>query len=235
MMKRRPHALLFDLDDTLWPIAPVIASAEQSWHDWLSQRVPALTARYSIAELRSQRMALLERQPELIVDLYKLRRVALAQALHEIGADHSHLDGAMAHFAQCRNAVTPYADVAAGLAQLGALLPLGVVTNGNADLDVIGLQHHFKVNLAASRFGLAKPDPAIFHAACAAMGVAPEHAVYVGDDLRLDVQGAQQAGLRAVWMRRSDVKHAELAGVAPDAICHDLHDLRHWLDQQMQH
>jgi len=234
-MTRRPHALLFDLDDTLWPIAPVIATAEQSWHDWLAQRVPQLTERYSIAELRSRRMALLERQPELIVDLYQLRRVALEQALQEIGSDLSHLEGAMAHFADCRNAVTPYADVAPGLATLQALLPLGVVTNGNADLGVIGLHQHFKVNLAASRFGRAKPDPAIFHAACAELGVDPAHAVYVGDDLRLDVQGAQRAGMRAVWMRRSDVKAASLEGVQPDAVCQDLHELVHWVQGQMQH
>lgn len=234
-MTRRPHALLFDLDDTLWPIAPVIATAEQSWHDWLAQRVPQLTERYSIAELRRQRMALLERQPELIVDLYQLRRVALAQVLQEIGSDLNHLEGAMAHFAERRNAVTPYADVAPGLATLQSLLPLGVVTNGNADLGVIGLHQHFKVNLAACRFGRAKPDPAIFHAACAELGVEPAHAVYVGDDLRLDVQGAQRAGLRAVWMRRSDVTAAPLEGVQPDAICQDLHDLVQWVQGQMQH
>jgi putative hydrolase of the HAD superfamily len=34
-------AVLFDLDDTLWPIVPVIARAEQLLFDWLRQNAPA--------------------------------------------------------------------------------------------------------------------------------------------------------------------------------------------------
>ncbi|WP_308622030.1 HAD hydrolase-like protein [Massilia sp. Se16.2.3] len=36
-----------------------------------------------------------------------------------------------------------------------------------------------------------------------APGVAPGEAVYVGDDLLLDVEGAGRAGMRAVWMNRT--------------------------------
>ncbi|MBV6323881.1 HAD family hydrolase [Duganella violaceipulchra] len=235
MNYRRPHALLFDLDDTLWPIAPVIAAAETSWHAWLAEHAPEVTQRYSIAELRARRMALLEQRPELVVDLYQLRRVALEQAFADAGADAAHIDGAMRHFHERRNAVTPYADVVPALAELQALLRLGVITNGNADLEVIGLQHHFDTVLASSRFGRAKPDPSIFLAACAAMGVAPQDAVYVGDDLRLDVQGAQGAGLRAVWMNRAgSTAHLE-AGVAPDAICASFDALLAWVRGQMRH
>ncbi|RFP11271.1 MULTISPECIES: HAD family hydrolase [unclassified Duganella] len=235
MSPRRPHALLFDLDDTLWPIGPVIAAAETSWHAWLAEHAPEVAQRYSIAELRTRRMALLEQRPELVVDLYQLRRVALEQAFAEAGADAAHIDGAMQHFHLRRNAVTPYADVLPALAELQALLRLGVITNGNADLEVIGLHHHFETVLASARFGRAKPDPAIFLAACAAMGVAPQDAVYVGDDLRLDVQGAQGAGLRAVWMNRDgSTAHLE-AGVAPDAICGSFDALLAWVRGQMQH
>ncbi|MET0265498.1 MAG: HAD family hydrolase, partial [Duganella sp.] len=185
------QALLFDLDDTLWPIGPVIAAAELGWHAWLAERAPVVTERYTVEQLRALRMALLERQPELVADLYQLRRMALAAVFAETGADAALIDGAMAHFHALRNTVTVFDDVPAALATLQRMLRLGVITNGNADLEVIGLHHHFEVALASHRFGRAKPDPAIFLAACEAMGVAPEQAVYVGDDLRLDVQGAQ--------------------------------------------
>ncbi|OFA02277.1 HAD family hydrolase [Duganella sp. HH101] len=235
MTPRRPLALLFDLDDTLWPIGPVIAAAETSWHAWLAAHAPEVAQRYSVAELRARRMALLEQRPELVVDLYQLRRVALEQVFAETGADAAHIDGAMRHFHERRNAVTPFDDVAAGLAALQGMLRLGVITNGNADLEVIGLHHHFDTVLASSRFGRAKPDPSIFLAACAAMGVAPADAVYVGDDLRLDVQGAQRAGLRAVWMNRGgSAAHLE-AGIAPDAICAGFDELLAWVRGQMQH
>lgn len=227
------QALLFDLDDTLWPIGPVIAAAELGWHAWLAERAPAVTERYTVEQLRALRMALLERQPELVADLYQLRRMALAAVFAETGADAALIDGAMAHFHTLRNTVTVFDDVPAALATLQRMLRLGVITNGNADLEVIGLHHHFEVALASHRFGRAKPDPAIFLATCEAMGVAPEQAVYVGDDLRLDVQGAQAVGMRAVWMNRhGSTAHLD-AGIVPDAICSNFDELLAWVRLQM--
>jgi putative hydrolase of the HAD superfamily len=225
----RPKALLFDLDDTMWPIGPVIAQAEQSWHDWLALHAPRVAARFSIDELRQRRLALLEQQPELVADLMLLRRLGLQAAFEQAGEDSVHIDGAMAHFMAGRNTVTLYDDVAPVLELLKQHVELGVITNGNADLDVIGLSHHFRYTLSAARFGRAKPDPAIFLAACAAMGVAPHEAAYVGDDLRLDVQGAQRAGLRAVWMNRGGGEAHLEAGIAPDAICSTFDQLLAWL------
>lgn len=227
------QALLFDLDDTLWPIGPVIAAAELGWHAWLAERAPAVTERYTVEQLRALRMALLERQPELVADLYQLRRTALAAVFAETGADAALIDGAMAHFHTLRNTVTVFDDVPAALATLQGMLRLGVITNGNADLEVIGLHHHFEVALASHRFGRAKPDPAIFLAACQAMGVAPGQAVYVGDDLRLDVQGAQAVGMRAVWMNRHGSTDHLDAGIVPDAICSNFDELLAWVRLQM--
>jgi putative hydrolase of the HAD superfamily len=226
-------AILFDLDDTLWPIAPVIAQAETTLHAWLAEHAPKVAQHFTIDELRAHRMALLAEQPELRLDLGKLRRAGLEAAFARVGEDHSHIEGAMRHFAAARNAVTPYEDVLPGLLKLKQRLLLGTITNGNADLDVVGLAHHFTVSLAAAQFGRGKPDPAIFLAACEAMGVAPQEAAYVGDDLQLDVLGAQQAGLRAVWMNRGGSTAHVAAGIAPDAICATFDELLQWLDAQL--
>ena len=49
--------------------------------------------------------------------------------------------------------------------------------------------------------GVAKPDPAIFGIALAALGVpASETVLYVGDSLRYDVTGAVAAGLQPVHL-----------------------------------
>jgi ribosomal protein S19E (S16A) len=154
MTRRRPLALLFDLDDTLWPIGPVIAAAELSWHAWLAEHAPRVAAQFSVAELRARRMALLEQRPELVSDLYHLRRVALEQVFAETGDDPAHIEGAMQHFHVLRNAVTPYADVLPVLPLLQGMLRLGVITNGNADLEVIGLHHHFDYALASAAMQL---------------------------------------------------------------------------------
>lgn len=227
------RAVLFDLDDTLWPIGPVLAEAERLLFDWLTEHAPAIAAAHSIASLRAARMALLEAAPHYRLDLGELRRVGLHAAFSAAGEDTAKVAEAMRLFHTARNTVTPYDDVLPGLVKLGSRYLVGSISNGVADLEVIGLAGHFKVSLSAARFGRAKPDPAIFLAACEALNVAPSEAVYVGDDLHLDVAGAQQAGLRAVWLRRPGASVAPdahlAAGIRPDAICADLDELLAWL------
>jgi FMN hydrolase / 5-amino-6-(5-phospho-D-ribitylamino)uracil phosphatase len=228
----KPKAILFDLDDTLWPIAPVIAEAEMTLHAWLAAHAPKVAAQWSVDALRAHRAELAAQQPELLIDLGRLRRASLQAAFAAAGEDAAHVDAAMTHFFAARNAVTPYDDVLPGLLKLRHQVQLGTISNGNADLEVIGLAHHFEVSLAAAHFGAAKPDPGIFRAACQALGVAPHEAVYVGDDLALDVAGAQAAGLRAVWMNRHGALLPDGAP-RPDAICASLDELLAWLEQQL--
>ena len=48
--------------------------------------------------------------------------------------------------------------------------------------------------------GVAKPDPAIFHLALEACGVAPERVLHIGDTVGADVDGALAAGVRPVHL-----------------------------------
>jgi len=48
--------------------------------------------------------------------------------------------------------------------------------------------------------GVAKPDPAIFHLALDACGVAPERVLHVGDTVGADVEGALAADVRPVHL-----------------------------------
>ncbi|GAB3405889.1 HAD family hydrolase [Massilia agilis] len=227
-----PKAILFDLDDTLWPIAPVIVQAEQTLHAWLADNAPGVARRFSIDELRQARMALLAQNPAFALDLGALRRAGLVAAFEQAGEDPAKVEHAMVEFFAARNAVVPYDDVLPGLLRLKDRVLVGSISNGNADLKAIGLSHHFKVSVAAHQLGCAKPDAAIFHAACKELGVAPEDAVYVGDDVLLDVQGAQRAGLRAVWMNRTgSTRHLEHE-VVPDAIVSNFHELVDWLQRE---
>ena len=230
-----PKAILFDLDDTLWPIAPVILQAEETLFAWLREHAPRVAERFTIDSLRQARLELLARKPEFHLDLGKLRRAGLLDAFQEAGEDAAKVEHAMTQFFAARNAVVPYDDVLPGLLKLKNRVLVGSISNGNADLRTIGLSHHFKVSVAASEFGVAEPDAAIFLAACKELGVAPEDAVYVGDDVLLDVQGAQRAGLRAVWMNRTgSTKHLEHE-VVPDAIVRDFDELIDWLKREHEH
>jgi putative hydrolase of the HAD superfamily len=67
-----------------------------------------------------------------------------------------------------------------------------------------------------------KPHPAAFGALLAAVDVAPERAVFVGDRLSDDIFGAQRVGMRTVWLRNDEVP---VFDVEPDAVIDELADL----------
>lgn len=220
------RAILFDLDDTLWPLQPLIQSAEQAMLAWLTQHAPPVAA-LGLSQMRAQRAQLIAQEPRYRVDLWSLRLHMLRNAFASAGVlDEGDLQAqaALQAFADARNQVALYQDVLPALTHLQNRYSLGTISNGFADLQKIGLAHHFTVSLAAHQFGRAKPDASIFHAACEELKLAPQEALYIGDDLLLDVQGAQDAGLRAIWLNRGNAKVAgpEHAHIRYQACCENL-------------
>ena len=62
----------------------------------------------------------------------------------------------------------------------------------------MGLLRYFAHTAFSDATRVRKPDPAFFHGALRALGAVPEHAIHVGDDPVLDVEGALAAGMRVV-------------------------------------
>lgn len=196
------RAISFDLDDTLWPIRPVIERAETALHAYLDAHCPRTAQAFPPARLRALREQVAQAHPEFTHDFGRQRLISLEQALAESGEDPAHAQPAFEALYLERNRVDFYADALPALEALGARLPLAALTNGNADLDRIGIAGRFAVVVAARDFGLAKPHPAIFAHTVARLGLAPEAVLHVGDDPWLDVAGAARAGLRSCWLNR---------------------------------
>lgn len=85
-------------------------------------------------------------------------------------------------------------------------LPLALVSNascGVLDLfEALGLAPYFDATLWSFRVGVVKPDPAIYRAACEALGVRPDECVFVGDGNASELDGARAVGMRAVRIER---------------------------------
>ncbi len=198
-------AISLDLDDTLWPIWPTIERAEKALHSWLTHNAPMAAALFSSpGALREIRDHMADSRPELKHDLSTLRRESIRLALYRAGEDPLLADEAFRVFFAERQRVTLFDDAGPALDFLAARFPLVSVSNGNADLAVVGLAPLFAASISAREFGGGKPDPRIFHAAAGAVDVPPESVLHVGDDATLDVLGALNAGMQAVWLNRSD-------------------------------
>ena len=223
------QAITLDLDDTLWPFAPIGARIEQVLHDWMLQHSPATAAMFPQAAMRELRERAYLDNPHLHHDLSALRRLALQQALQDSGADAALLEPAYEAFFAARNQVEYYPDALAALQRIAARVPVAALSNGNADLERIGVAHLFAFQLGAREHGAAKPVASIFHAACERLGVAPEHVLHVGDHIELDVAGAMSAGLRGCWINREAARwnHPSLQ---PDLQFDTLTGLADWLD-----
>lgn len=71
------------------------------------------------------------------------------------------------------------------------------------------LEKFFKVVVIAGQGKIpAKPDPEPFRRCLAKLGIAPPEAVYVGDDYRIDICGAQAVGMHAVWIQHHSVNRS---------------------------
>ncbi|HEY7554840.1 MAG TPA: HAD-IA family hydrolase [Candidatus Binatia bacterium] len=97
----------------------------------------------------------------------------------------------------------------AGLEKRG--LMVSVISNFDSRLlpilDGLGVAKHFEHVFISSHIGWAKPAREIFDCALTAHKINPSEAVHVGDNLDADVQGAANAGLDAVFLDRSGMRH----------------------------
>ncbi len=90
-----------------------------------------------------------------------------------------------------------------------------------ADAEALGLAAHLDAMVFSGDVGIRKPAPEIFLRACEELGVDPGAALFVGDDLERDVQGAATCGHdngagAVVQSRRASSDRAGLHGVHCD-------------------
>jgi putative hydrolase of the HAD superfamily len=124
-----------------------------------------------------------------------------------------------------------YDDVRPTLEHLKESFRLGLLTNGAPDLqhekiagaDIAG---YFDAILVSGEIGVGKPDPRIYESILSQLGVAACEAVMVGNSLQSDIQGAQAAGIKAIWLNRA-------GSPRDDAIIPDLEIMSLWQLQQV--
>ncbi len=197
MIHRRFHAVLFDLDDTLYSRRAAFAR----WTDAYLRDTLRLTNPVEAAEVRA------------LIHGLDLNGYGSKQAIFErLHTDYPALPGHPARsletfFAEFITHVRPEPATEALLETLAqASLPFGVITNGSVrqwrKLDALGLPAHTDCLFVSETFGTKKPDPVIFRAAAAHLCTPPERILFVGDSPALDIVGAQAVGMAAAWLPR---------------------------------
>lgn len=218
------QCIAFDLDDTLWECHPVIMRAEKRFYDWLKRYYPKICQKYSEDALIKHRIAYMQTRSDLQHDMTALRKNWNQQLASEVGYDDSLVESGFEVFWLARNEVTFFEGALDLLEDLSKHYKLGVISNGNADVNHIGVGHLFDFVLSSEKAGIAKPHKAIFDQAVALAGVNHANMLYVGDDPQRDVLGALSAGLHAIWYNPS--LQPWPGGQTPTAVIQDLSKLK---------
>ncbi len=224
------RTITLDLDDTLWYIHPVIKRAEKRLYGWLNENYPRITERYEPADMLNVRKQVIAEFSDRSHDLTFLRRTVLGRMGVAAGYGTDFIDEAFDIFDAVRNDVEIFPEVIPALESLNERYVVIAVTNGNANLDSIGIGHLFSDVVTAARAGAAKPARQVFELAVKVGGARAEQTLHVGDHPEYDVHGARNAGLRTAWVNRDADPWPETFESADIEVTH-IGELARWLGQ----
>lgn len=195
------QAITLDLDDTLWPVWPTIARAEEALQAWLSEHAPATAHLCADGDVKKQiRVEINHRHANQAHDLTFLRREAIRESLLRAGDSPDLAEAAFDVFFAERQNVVLYDGVEQALSRLAARYPLVGLSNGNADVFGTAAGPYFKAAVSARGCGVAKPDVRIFQMAAQQLNLPVDTVLHLGDDATTDVWGALNAGMQTVWI-----------------------------------
>lgn len=234
-MKRK--LITFDLDNTLWAVDKVIERATERKFQWLAEHYPIMTEKLSKQDFIDVHNELISHHPELLIDLSQLRILSIESAALRAGIAkqeaHTLAQQAFEIFLAERNKVELFPHAEECLAQLSERYTLIALTNGNADLHAIGINHYFSAHYKPTDAGAAKPDPAMFLKALRTANVQAEQSLHVGDDLVCDIEAAKQVGMKVIFSNILE-KHSPESEAMADGSIRSLKELPKLVDAFMQ-
>ncbi|MEE9259151.1 MAG: HAD family hydrolase [Nitrospinaceae bacterium] len=124
-----------------------------------------------------------------------------------------------------------YPDTVSTLQELqGSGVRLGIVSNTtnpgfmkDYERELTGLDPYFEFALYSSELPYRKPHPSIYRLAIERLGIPEKDILFVGDNLKVDIAGAQAVGLPALWINREGAESGN--PVTPDYEVHSLSEI----------
>lgn len=196
-------ALSFDLDDTLYYNDEVIQAAEQAQFDAICEALPeARTA--GIEPWIELKWQLAIDDPEIQHDVTHWRKEMIRHGLNRLDLTGQDVTALNHHifdvFYTARSNFTVPQQTFDVLSQLAKRFPLIAATNGNVDIERIGLAPYFSAYFRAGHPGIRrKPYPDMLEKAAAQINIAPQYILHLGDNANTDIGAALNAGCASLW------------------------------------
>ena len=201
-MRKRIKAITFDLDDTFWDVKPVLINAEMKTRKFIEDSIgPLEWGSWEDFKLIRERLIVEDASYEF--DVGKLRKKLLLMKIQEQISDpetaNELSEKAFQLFFKERNKVEFFPYVLDEIEKLAQIYELGCLTNGNADIEMIGIGKFFKFNISSKDVNANKPNKNHFQKAVELLGISKEEILHIGDHKINDMLGAISYGVKALW------------------------------------
>ncbi len=207
--------ITFDLDNTLWHTDPVIARAEEVLWLWIINNCPAAQHKFNPQSLQALKTQVAKNNPDLRHKLSQLRLEFLYQLFLSCDCPKPQAKElaqlAFAEFLTARNNVELFTGTLELLEALKKRYQIIALSNGNADLKAIGIDHLFDAHFHAENVARPKPHDDMFLAALKVAGVSAHQSLHVGDHIEQDVLAAKKLGFNTVWANIIQQPHTQHA------------------------
>jgi HAD superfamily hydrolase (TIGR01509 family) len=228
-------AVLFDMFDTLMLIKKdhaFYSPAVKSMHQFLVQNgIQVSFATFRDAYIKARDQLYEEADLKMEEPHFNIR---VKNALQNLGfkaeAESSMVQGATDAFcSEFMNYVSIDEDAKSALQKLHHSYRLGIVSNFAIPecvtrlLDQQGLTELFEVIIVSAAVNKRKPGREIFKFALQKLQLEANETVFVGDTVEADIKGAQDAGMKTVYIERRPQK--ELEFITPNQIIKSLNEL----------
>ncbi len=195
--------ITFDLDNTLWHTDPVIVRAEQTLWSWIQTQYPHVAEQFTLDSLQALKAEVANQQPQLRHKLSQLRLAFLSQLFQRCGYTQKEAEilaqQGFVEFIKARNDVELFPEALNMLQILQQDYQIIALSNGNADLKAIGIDHFFEAHFHAENVPQPKPHKDMFIAALQHTGVSVEECIHIGDHPEQDIHAAKRLGIHTIW------------------------------------
>lgn len=210
-MTTSSRAVVFDMDDTLYPERDFVLSGFRAVARWAEEAL-GLPAAPSITTLNTLFTA-------------GVRGDTFNRWLNSCGIADSDtiVPQLLEVYRQHSPEIRPFAGVPELLAALGRFYRMGLLSDGylavqQRKLAALGLRPAFDAVVFSDELGRAawKPSRQPFDLVCERLQVPPGRAIYVADNALKDFAGARRAGMKTIWLRRPAGEYAAQLPPGPD-------------------
>ena len=215
-------AVTFDLDDTLWPLREVIIHAHKESNNWIIDKFPNMSKVLFTEQEQKMWQKLIAKDNSLRHRLSELRKKVIETLLIENGVSSEDAKAtskdAFDIFLKLRHDITYFEGALEVLKSLKEKYTLGVLTNGNASIETLKIDHLFDFYLNAEMVNDSKPGAKMFKEALKITQLKPGEVCHVGDHPDNDVEAAVKLGMKAIWLNLLDADWPEEKQFKPSEI-----------------